>query len=86
MAIVTKTAESEIMRRADTGAGYVDWGAILAGAVVSTAVRVNTYVSPSSSLASSLLAASRMLLSLLRLRRSVGLLLVTFGPLVAYTV
>ena len=38
MAIVTKTAESEIMRRADTGAGYVDWGAILAGAVVSTAV------------------------------------------------
>lgn len=38
MAIVAKTAETEIVRRSETGAGYADWGAIFAGAVVATAI------------------------------------------------
>ena len=40
MATITRTAEAETPRRADTGAGYVDWGAIFAGAVVGTAIAV----------------------------------------------
>ena len=38
MAVITRTAEAEIVRRTDTGGGYVDWGAIFAGAVVGTAI------------------------------------------------
>lgn len=38
MATAARTTEAEVVRRADGGTGYVDWGAILAGAAVATAI------------------------------------------------
>jgi len=38
MAIAAKPADTEIIRRSDSGVAYVDWGAIFAGAVVATAI------------------------------------------------
>lgn len=38
MAITAKPADTEIVRRTETGLGYVDWGAIFAGTAVATAI------------------------------------------------
>jgi hypothetical protein len=38
MALTPSTAESAVLRRVETGSGYVDWGAILAGAALAAAV------------------------------------------------
>lgn len=38
MAIPAKPAETEIVRRTETGLGHVDWGAIFAGSSVATAI------------------------------------------------
>lgn len=38
MAMAAKPAETEIVRRTETGLGHVDWGAIFAGTAVATAI------------------------------------------------
>lgn len=41
MAIAAKTTETEVVRRADGGSGYVDWGAIFAGATLAAAISMS---------------------------------------------
>lgn len=41
MAIVARTTDTEIVRRAEAGPGYVDWGAIFAGATLAAAISMS---------------------------------------------
>jgi hypothetical protein len=41
MATISKTTEAEVIRRTDSGSGYVDWGAIFAGATLAAAISMS---------------------------------------------